>query len=709
MSQQQSVTSHIQNHNGIPTLFINGEPVHTSAYITYLEEHACYRDFAQAGYRLFSFPAFFGGRGINVHNGLKAFRKGIFDEKGKPDFTGFDNDVALILAARPDALIFPRVNITLPEWWERENPQELNLLYNGTPCRESFSSLKWRGEVTGMLSKLIDHIEASPYRNNIMGYHIAAGGTEEWVHFGNPLGGFGPAAEIGFAEFLAAKYPGESTEGAGEAPSTMYDCYAAGEEILSEEHHKKLLRYLEYLNWVIANAICHFATFIKQKTNRRLVVGAFYGYALESIDARKGHHDAGQVLACPDVDFLCAPCSYVYNRENGCDWAPICALDTVKLHGKLWLTECDIRTYLTKPLKEARPDICPQGAYEGGVWAGPPSPEVSLWAIRKTFARNLITGTGQWWFDMWGGWYKDTAMLRDLSQYIQVAEQSLGDAHRESNAEVALIVDEASYRHLNPDNSLSICWSYLQRYWLGFSGVPYDVYDISDLPRLPKTYKLVLITMAVTNASLGAAQFQAFMQNALSNGCSVLFSYLPFCLQNGSFSLQHSARATGFSLRPFLEEEGEKAPADTQITLQNNCQYDVFYRPQHLFYLELTPGLTKLGAYSNGRCAVAMKTVPGARGKVFYSALPELRVPLLQEVFRQSGVHVYADSNDVVYAGRHYLCIHAASAGEKTVSLPETRAITPLFLNEERPPETYRSYVINITMAQYETRAFRLD
>ena len=117
-----ATTSKIMIHGGVPTLFVNDTPLPAMAYITYLSENNCYADFAGAGYKLFSFPVYFGGRGINTISKIKPFEKGIYDTSGEPDFSLFDNGVELIVKHCPDALIFPRVNMMLPEWWEQENP-----------------------------------------------------------------------------------------------------------------------------------------------------------------------------------------------------------------------------------------------------------------------------------------------------------------------------------------------------------------------------------------------------------------------------------------------------------------------------------------------------------------------------------------------------------------------------------------------------------
>lgn len=722
------INSSVENQNGVPTLFVDGKPINAAAYISYLDEYACYEDFTKAGYRIYSFPTYFGGRGINVHSGLKPFRRGIFDSRETPDFTVFDQDVERILDACPDALIFPRICMMMPLWWEEENPQELNQLSDGSFCRESFSSSKWRLDATDMLSRLIDHIETAPFKNNIMGYHIADGGTEEWVHFANPLGGFGIAARKGFLEFIETYHSDEAAE-IHDLPN--YDCYEEKMEFIDEKNDKTLIRFLEYTNWIIADAICHFASFVKKRTKRRLVVGVFYGYTLELCDARHGHHDIKRILRCKDIDFLCAPNSYMRGREHGCDWANMSVLDSVKLHGKLWLAECDTRTYLTRPLKEARPWICKEGTYVGGVWEGPVSKDVSLWAIRKNFARNLIMGSGQWWFDMWGGWFSDDVMMKELSDYLIIANQALNDSKRESISEVAIIVDECSYRFLNPKCQLGNSWAYMQRYWLGFAGAPYDIYDISDIDKLSDRYKLVIFTLVVSDARCATGKLKIFLEKLESRGCGVLFTYMPFSVVNGEFNPENTTRVTGFDIVQYDKilncdkkyiyikqnvNESDKQNSDesdnknqfylsNKIRIAGGLEFEWTYEPLHLSYIKTDENMHSIAEFSDGECAVAIRKKGISESIFAYSALPELPPPLLRYIYKLCGIHSYCETGDAIFTGNNFIAIHAASEGVKILYLKENHIITKLFGDKK----TFIDNKICMTMSKYETLLFRLD
>ena len=72
------VKAEIADIGGVPTILANGEPLPGCAYITYLTDQNCYADFAAAGYRLYSFPAFFAYRPLNEISGFPPLTDGIF-------------------------------------------------------------------------------------------------------------------------------------------------------------------------------------------------------------------------------------------------------------------------------------------------------------------------------------------------------------------------------------------------------------------------------------------------------------------------------------------------------------------------------------------------------------------------------------------------------------------------------------------------------
>ena len=595
MDKYVGIHSEIKDCAGVPTLYINGEPHAAVAYMTYLEKFNEYDDFAAAGYKFFSVPVLFSGRWISITDGLTPFKKGIFDEKGAPDFTLFDEAVEKILEACPDAYIIPRVNISMPVWWEEENPDELNMK-DGVPCRESFYSDKWREDVSQFLREFTRYSNSCKYASHIVGYQIAGGNTEEWFHF-DMNGGYGECAKPAFKAFLEKYYP--ETEYKGLPDLSLLN---KNSDYLNDEY---LTRYIEFANFKVAESISHFAQIVKEETGDNVVVGTFYGYTLEVTNSLQGNHALNYILKDKNIDFICSPNSYIGTRATDMDWTEMYPADSIRLHGKMCFQECDIRTHLTLPLSAKDPSTDPHGLLEAPVWQPRESKYQAINEIRKSFSRQLIKGNALWWFDMWGGWYADEDIMNEMATYKSIYEQSITDADRKSKAEVAVFVDESAYKYLTDSPFRNIFFN--QRKELGYIGTPYDIYDVYDFDEVYKNYKAVIL---LSNAKT------VYMENA-RNLCKA--NKVPYIMTS---SLKD--KFTVNELRAF-------------------CQ--------------------------------------------------------------ANGVHIYCETDDIVYVNENYISINAVTDGEKTLSLGKERNVQELLGG------TYQGTAdtITVTMQKGETKIFRLD
>src|SRR5690606_31947090 len=95
----------------------------------------------------------------------------------------------------------------------------------------------------------------------------------------------------------------------------------------------------------MANHILYFSRIVKETSGNSLLTGAFYGYHYFVSDPRRGHGSLAKLLDAPHLDYLSSPNDY--RRVAGEDWAPMAAIKSIQLHGKLWLAENDTRTSIT--------------------------------------------------------------------------------------------------------------------------------------------------------------------------------------------------------------------------------------------------------------------------------------------------------------------------------------------------------------------------
>ena len=496
-----NVKSYISSKNGRETLFVNGSAVEGMAYMIYYTEKNHYADFASAGYRLYSLPVFFGDGFINEISHLPPFKKGIFVD-ADPDFEDFDRDVRDILSARHDAYIFPRVNVSLPTRWESEHPDELNDTGSQAfpDCRRAcFSSDAWAEEIKRCLSIFIAHIEESDYAEHIVGYQIAGGQTEEWMSH-DIKGSQGKRSREKFSEICQ----NEGLEGTDE-------------------------QYYSYLSRITAERICEFAAHVKEITDHRLVVGAFYGYTMELSARTMTHYALARVLEDKNVDFLCSPVSYACLRAAGRDHACMLPLNSLKAHGKLYFAENDTRTHLSKA-------PCDLPAYQHPIWFGGDK-DTTLNILKMHFARALTHGHALWWFDMWGGWYDDeeymSLMKKMRDVYVDSMDKSMG-----SRAELAVFIDENCIFGMKDSAPYSrVCYKIREN--LGKCGAPYDIYLASDYSTVADRYKAIIsLVPAETELS------RNIEKQTLANGQGYLK------ITNDNFAI------TTDELRSFLDASG---------------------------------------------------------------------------------------------------------------------------------------------------------
>ena len=461
---ESKITSRIVTKNGAQYVEVNGEILPGLAYVTYLRDNNRYESFSNADYKLFSTVVFFGKNKLNENSGLNFFSEGIFNTE-IPDFSGFDRDIENILKVCPDAYIFPRVNTSPSEMWESAHPDELcDTGSSITPERKRacLASDLYAAEVKKNLGLFIDHIESMPYANHIVGYQIAGGNTEEWIPYdGNTFINSGKSTTRAMA-FI------------GKRSREKYGAYINWNNLPDTDEN-----FYNFHADIVCDRIIEFCDFVKKKTGRRLIVGCFYGYSYEFPRKNGMHQRLGKMLRSDAVDFLCSPVSYAYTRALGIEHAYMFPINTVKLHDKLYFSENDTRTHLSKPLND-NPN------YNGPIWFGHPK-EGTLDVLKMHYSRALINGHAAWWFDMWGGWYDDPDYMEFMSEAMELSKSSMGLSAK-SVAELAVFVDEDSFAK-NDENDIGVAVVNRTKRSIGLIGAPRDMYLTSDFDAVKDKYK----------------------------------------------------------------------------------------------------------------------------------------------------------------------------------------------------------------------------
>ena len=300
-----------------------------------------------------------------------------------------------------------------------------------------------------------------------MGYQIAGGNTEEWFPY-DMKGSIGLRTRERYAEYLTAQH------------------LAHSEDV-----------WYRFLSEMTASRVCEFAAYVKELTEWRLIVGVFYGYTFECSYRESTHHDLMRVLKCKDIDFISSPVSYMGGRSIGEDHAYMLPLESLKLHGKLYFSENDTRTHLSRALND-------MPHYNQPIWFGPDA-DKSCEILKMHFARALVNRHACWWFDMWGGWYADDRYRSLMKKFRLLAEEEIGQntvdewsepqkkcgKQVELTAETAVFMDEKAYAAMeNGGVQVPVCSGI--RTVLGKMGAPYDKYLAEDFDAVADRYRAVI-------------------------------------------------------------------------------------------------------------------------------------------------------------------------------------------------------------------------
>jgi beta-galactosidase len=705
---ERTVTS-VRIHHGVPTLFVNDKPHSGMSYAAYGPSLEVFQDFSRAGVDLFTFAATptEGGYGLS---------RTAWTAPGQFDFSQLDQRVRMVLDANPRAYFFPRLYLHAPKWWSQKHPDDLVLLdpgdgklvpliHAGGKPAPSWASPTWRRDTVEGLRRLIAHIEASPYADRCVGYHIASGTTEEWMMWGaneNQWVDYSPVNTAAFRQWLRGKYGTvENLRRAWNMPDASFETAMIPTKarrlktelgtLRDPAKEQAVVDFYLYNSDLVAETIGYFAKAIKEITRREKMVGVFYGYTLQLCGEQRqqnaGHLALERVLASPDVDFLCSPTSYAFRQLGGEGTSHFMSLlGSVQLHGKLWFDENDIRTSLSPG--------------RVGEWGRPENVAGDILQQEKELANVLTNGTAQWWFDVGRNRYDDPALLRRIGQLTASASQVLS-TDRNPVDQVAMVADEKSLCYLRPSDPLGAWLLVRQLPALQRIGSPVGHYLVSDLPRIADRKVFLLMTSFAPTAADRAA-----IEALKKDNHVLVFFYAPGLYRDGRLDEAAMQDLTGIRLRMTTD------PTELRLTLRpghpvtdglGDAACGVPHKAFPACYAD-DPAATVLGTLPDGRAGLVVK--PQSGWTAVFSAVPMLPASLLRRIARLGGVHEYIPTEDVVWASRQMLAVSVREPGLRKIVLPRAATIRDLYTGQEvaRSAEAFET-----PFGPHATRVFLID
>ncbi len=694
--QDTELSCVVKEYNGRPTIFANDQPVSPVMYSltdcpggrnTWEERPARnLKNFSDAGFQLFQVAVWF---------------EDIWKQDGSLDINYVQKQIRGVMDINPNAIVFIRLHINAPFWWDKQNPDETTLFADGETLEmpqywtlvrnttnkdlertkiHSLASEKWRKETTEKLVEFCNRLSATPEGKRLAGLHLCDGVSHEWHYWGfiehDPDTGISMTRY--FRQWLTEKYTTDenlqkswnnpaATLQSAKVPGMKERDFTSDGVFRDPQKERYVIDYYEAQHRIVADDIIHFCKTVKENWPRPILTGVFYGYffMMFSRQAVGGHLEMERILNSKYIDYLSAPQSYWGEaRELGGGGNSRAVLGSLLLHGKLSLEENDQFTHF--------------GSLEEEYWNTPKAKADSLVAldiarIRRNTLRPFCEGVGQWYYDFGpiktSGWWDMPEYMQNIRQLKTIIDKYIQKPYVQP-ADVLVVYDDKGYTQFkarwNAISEMSIDHLSSEMYKTG--AVATNIY-LFDLPKADLSkYKVIVFA----NTWLISDDMKKFIkENVMNRSITVLWNYMPGYSNGNEINLQFVKDITGFEL--------------TNVSYDNKPEVIVTNKEFGSGKFQLQDKLAPLPVISDNKAdligefgnknwvGIASKKV--GQASVYYSSLPWQDPQMLRTIFRKAGAHIYSDSNDSFFAGAGLLGVSTKNGGRKSILLTNGKTV----------------------------------
>ncbi|HUU96687.1 MAG TPA: beta-galactosidase, partial [Phycisphaerae bacterium] len=432
-------TTAVQEHQGLPTLFLNGQPVPPIA--AFLGPEYAER-FLESDVLLYTF----------VVPGKW------WVGPDRYDFSEVDSFLSDYARRIPGRFFMPRILLFTQgdPWWGELHPGEMNVLrsietgevldqlapnprantYLGHDVKlagqnlHSFHSRVWREEAGGAVAALVSHCESQPYADSIWGWHLCDGLFHEWFHWSeyafDGLADYSPAALGDFRRWLRHTYensPARLSEAWGRQvdfdsaaiPQPQERVRPAHGEFYDPVRDRPTIDYMHCMSDSIVDSITAVCSAAKGAMPRPKVTCVYYGYQFSDMPRPQlnGHYALARLLASPAVDIVASPHAYCSRGEGGYH-SPQTVLDSIRGAGKLHFDEIDCKTAWTPTTVTWKRHI-----------SQPATVPATIEMLKKEAAFPLASAAGCWWMDLTNNGWFDAPEAAECVRRLRAIEQRL--------------------------------------------------------------------------------------------------------------------------------------------------------------------------------------------------------------------------------------------------------------------------------------------
>ena len=660
------------------------------------------------------------------------------------DFQYIDQSITRACPAKSNFVIIDVLLNAPPDWWiekrkeaiwvqtAEKSVQEADLTgansVSGTPtdtleakkasARYFVSDLdpEWMKYGEGALKQLLAHIRKRPYADRVIGCNVSVGiGLNDFPY---PHRDKDPNYSQSFQDWLLTKYHDTNTlrESWQDDTIEFADIAPVSSQHWSQGNMYALIHPMSgrhatdshifyFMSWT--NSLLHFCQLIKSLTHNRYVSGIVGGpglafHSLWNNSYQPTSEAIYSLLESSDVDYIEIPVSSSDLRNGrGDSGTEFMLSDILHRYQKLLLLRNNIpfspSTVSGKRIVRRVEDI--------------------IQIQRKIFVTSLINDAMMYFFQTEPNGYEEPFVRKEIKQF-QTIRRKASKLSRKKNAEVALVIDFDVFKHLSPGREHKLITSeYLASYgrkipdiasgsskasnYFHLFAIPQQTwnrlgasFDIIPIDKLiPDSYKTILLFHTI---------FLSDRREKVLRECKNKNRYLISTWANGFVTDRYLTtlgieRITGIGTRavpkrvsfnstvsPGLEEFIDRSISGSSIgwlgSLREPQRYDQpTFGP--CFQVNDDKSVTLATYTDTGKASMAAKRF--ADWTSIYSASPVINPEIMKEFMRKSGVHIYLDTNDLIYVNDSFIGIYPFNEGDRELNLPEASALYEVFRGQE--------------------------
>lgn len=636
------------------------------------------------------------------------------------DFSALDTRLRVLFQASPDAFVVLGIALIPDMKWMQENPNELAIDAFGNTGPISFCSMRFEKQVHEYMKRLILFVNEKSYGNRVIGYNPLSCGTPDSGLGGTSrnilqknrdqinIGDYNPKAIAAFREFLKNKYDNSIEELRRkwrDDSVTFESAYPDIAKLVEEGANGAVFRdpsngmmpfdYFEFLSHLLGGFYCRLAKMIKNETRGRSLVFVFYGYIQAQLRAfnvpgtrlQNNDFDLSILLENENIDCFITPPSYEY-RNVGQPLIPRFPVDSARIHNKLYISEDDIRTFIS----------------HNKAWGRHKSENESEAIIKYYLSDHLIKGCGGWLFDQINShekrsgqpWFLEDKVLTYVRKCQQIYRDALSE-NVQSNTEIAVVLSAETpwmedVYYAPPLYKNLVCKFLYDE--MRKIGAPFDIVMMSDLKSNKfhaNNYKLIVFL----NAFYVSDEEKQNIERLKSNGRTLLFFYAPGYIDNESgLSVNGIGNVTGISVEE-MEKRRMKCVTtgadtfilhgiDPGVLFEADAFEDADSKTLHpdVFgpVFHITDDATDIFLeYLTGQRAAGVRKFENWTS--VYSAMPFLDSNIIRNIAKEAGAHIYNKDNILLNANNKFICVHNGNVSNQkiTINLPLACNVQELF------------------------------